>query len=112
MAWEIVLVEEFEAWIKSLERAQSTRINAHIALLAEYGPNLGRPHVDVFKGAKIGNLKELRVQISGDPWRILFAFDPARRAILLVGGNKRGDARWYEVNIPIAEKRLARHLTR
>ncbi len=102
--------EEFEAWIKALEKHQSTKINAFIGLLAEYGPSLGRPHVDSIKGTTVKNLKELRIQISGDPWRVLFAFDPKRTAVLLVGGNKRGDERWYEVNIPIAEKRLARHL--
>ena len=57
-------------------------------------------------------MKELRVQFRGDPWRILFAFDPSRKAILLVGGNKRGDKRWYKTNIPIADGRYRRHLKR
>jgi len=111
MAWEVVMDEEFEAWLKSLDARQSVRINAYIGLLEECGPNLGRPRVDAVKGSKVRNLKELRIPISGDPWRVLFAFDPTRRAILLVGGNKRGDDRWYEVNVPIAEKRLSRWLS-
>jgi hypothetical protein len=55
-------------------------------------------------------MKELRVQYKGDPWRILFAFDPVRRAILLVGGDKTGDDRWYKKNIPLADARFDKHL--
>jgi hypothetical protein len=57
-------------------------------------------------------MKELRVQFRSDPWRILFAFDPNRAAILLVGGNKRGDKRWYRTHLPIADERFRRHLDR
>jgi hypothetical protein len=66
--------------------------------------------VDTVKGSRFTNMKELRVQVGGDPWRILFAFDPQRSAILLVGGNKRGDKRWYKTFIPIADERFERHL--
>lgn len=55
-------------------------------------------------------MKELVVQYKGDPWRILFAFDPQRHAILLVGGDKTGDKRWYKTNIPIADARFDKHL--
>jgi len=55
-------------------------------------------------------MKELRVQHKGEPWRIIFAFDPERKGILLLGGNKTGNARWYETNIPIADKRYSEHL--
>ncbi|MEZ4734565.1 MAG: type II toxin-antitoxin system RelE/ParE family toxin [Caldilineaceae bacterium] len=75
-------------------------------------PMLGRPQVDTLQGSSLPNLKELRVQIQGDLWRVLFAFAPKRRAIVLVGGNKRGDKRWYKKNIPIAEARYQRHLKR
>ena len=74
------------------------------------GPLLGRPYVDTLKGSQYPNLKELRVQHRGEPWRIFFAFDPLRQAIVLVGGNKTGDKRWYEKNMPIAENRFAQHL--
>jgi len=57
-------------------------------------------------------MKELRIQYHGDPWRILFAFDPRRAAILLVGGIKSGDKRWYEKHIRIADRRFERHLER
>jgi hypothetical protein len=57
-------------------------------------------------------MKELRVQFRGDPWRIVFAFDPKRLAVLLVGGNKRGKRRWYQTQIAIADERIRRHLKR
>lgn len=62
--------------------------------------------------SSISNLKELRVQHAGEPWRILFVFDPKRRAIILVGGNKAGQKRWYEEHIQIAEARYAEHIQR
>jgi hypothetical protein len=80
--------------------------------LRERGPQLGRPYVDTVEGSAFTNMKELRVQFRGDPWRILFAFDPRRSAILLVGGNKRGDNRWYKKHLPIADERFRRHLER
>lgn len=78
--------------------------------LKAFGPTLGGPQVDTLKGAGLTNLKELHVQYQGELWRVLFVFDPKRRAILLVGGNKQGDARWYKKAIPLAEQRCWRHL--
>ncbi|WP_337177878.1 type II toxin-antitoxin system RelE/ParE family toxin [Paludisphaera sp.] len=83
-------MEEFQGldiWVREA-------ILAKVELLREEGPNLGRPAVDTARGSIFTNMKELRVQHAGQPWRVLFAFDPARRAILLVGGNKAGDKRW------------------
>jgi hypothetical protein len=79
-------------------------------LLSETGPNLTRPYVEKVKDSEYQNMKELRVQIAGKPWRVLFAFDPTRTAVLLVGGNKGGDPRWYKTSIPIADRRFRRHL--
>jgi hypothetical protein len=79
-------------------------------LLRRRAPNLGRPRVDSVKGSRFSNMKELRVQYHGDPWRILFALDPRRQAILLVGGNKRGQKRWYKDHIRVADERFRRHL--
>jgi hypothetical protein len=81
-----------------------------VNLLAEHGPSLRRPYADTLKGSKVSNLKELRVQHKGNPYRILFAFDPKREALLLVGGDKTGDTRWYDKMIPLAEKIFAKHL--
>jgi hypothetical protein len=87
-------------------------IIAHANPLREHGPQLGRAFVDTLKGSAFTNLKEPRVQFRGEPWRILFAFDPNGAAILLVGGNKQGDKRWYKKHLPIADARFRRHLER
>ena len=68
--------------------------------------------MDTLEGSAFPNMKELRVQFGGDPWRILFAFNARRVAILLVGGCKRGDKRWYKKHIPIADERFRQHLAR
>ncbi len=112
MEWDVFLDEELDAWLDTLEEGLQDEIEAAIVLLRQFGPNLHRPRVDTIKGSSFPNMKELRIQYQGDPWRILFAFDPSRNAILLVGGNKRGDKRWYDENIPIADRRFRRHLDR
>ncbi len=104
--------EAFTAWFADLAEALQDEILAHVALLRERGPQLGRPYVDTVQDSAFTNMKELRVQFQGDPWRILFAFDPTRTAILLVGGNKRGDKRWYKKHLPIADERFKQHLRR
>jgi hypothetical protein len=83
---------------------------AHLDLLKERGPLLGRPYADTLKGSKITNLKELRVQHKTEPIRILFAFDPKQQAVIILGGSKQADKRWYDTNIPIAEKLYFDHL--
>jgi len=110
LAWSVLSHPEFEKWLLSLERPLRNELLANVSLLEEFGPMLGRPKVDTLKGSKYPNMKELRMQYKGDPWRILFAFDPKRSAILLIGGNKGGDERWYKINIPIADARYAEHL--
>lgn len=110
MEWDVQLDEDFAAWLDGLAADVRAEILAHAALLRERGPQLGRPYVDTLEDSVFTNMKELRVQFRGDPWRILFAFDPNRAAILLVGGNKRGDKRWYKKNLPIADVRFQRHL--
>jgi hypothetical protein len=110
MEWDVLLDPDFEAWLLAQDTGVRRAIAAHAGLLKEFGPTLGRPQVDTLKGSKLGNLKELRIQHQGTPWRVLFIFDPKRRAILLVGGTKQGNARWYKTAIPLAEKRYRRHL--
>ncbi len=112
MEWDLQLDEDFAAWLDGLDADLRTEIIAHANLLREHGPQLGRPYVDTLEGSEFTNMKELRVQFRRDPWRILFAFDAQRSAILLVGGNKRGDKRWYKKHLPIAEERFRRHLKR
>jgi hypothetical protein len=82
----------------------------YIRLLEQYGPHLGRPQADTLAGSKFSNLKELRVQHRGEPYRLLYAFDPNRQALILLGGNKASDKRWYETMIPKAEAIFNTHL--
>ena len=82
----------------------------HIGLISTFGPNLGRPYADTLKGSTLRNLKELRVQHRGRPLRILFAFTPDRTALLLVGGDKSGQRRWYERAIRRAEAVFRQHI--
>jgi len=110
MEWTILLDDDFAIWLSTQTSAVRVGIAAHVGLLAKFGPALGRPQVDTLQGSTLPNLKELRIQIQGEPWRVLFVFDPKRRAILLVGGNKQGDKRWYKKHIPLAEARYRRHL--
>lgn len=79
-------------------------------LLEEKGPSLGFPHTSDIAASKHGNMRELRVQISGEPYRIFYAFDPRRAALLLIGGNKVGDDRFYERMVPIADRIYDQHL--
>jgi hypothetical protein len=85
-------------------------VDSAVDILEEYGPALGRPFADTLKGSSYPNLKELRVQHSGRPFRILFAFDPRRNAYLILGGDKTGDSNWYSDAIRRAEAIYALHL--
>ncbi len=111
MSWTVVLVDSFRDWLDEQEGDVRDEIRGKLLLLARFGPNLRRPQVGKVAGSGIANLKELVIQVGGDPWRVLFAFDPDRSAVLLVGGCKRGDGRWYERAISLAERRYAEHIT-
>ena len=110
--WEIGWTTYFEQWILSDEVDAAARedIRAALVVLRAVGPSLGRPLADTLKGSCHTNLKELRVQSKGRPFRILYAFDPKRKAILLAGGNKQGNKRFYDVVIPLADRLFADHL--
>jgi hypothetical protein len=104
MEWEIEFTEEFATWWNTLSEPEQTSIEAKMILLRRHGPNLGRPTVDSVKTSSHSNMKEVRIQHAGQPYRILFVFDPRRCAVLLVGGNKTGDTRWYEKHVPEADR--------
>ncbi len=110
MEWAIEFDEDFSAWFEALELSLREEILASLKVLAALGPALGRPRVDSVKSSRHTNMKELRVQYKGAPWRIFFAFDPERTAILLIGGDKTGDERFYKINIPIADARFDKHI--
>ena len=79
-------------------------------MLEEYGVNLRFPHCSQIQGSQFGQMRELRIQHQGKPYRVLYAFDPVRHAIFLLGGDKTGNNRWYEIHVPIAEKLFQNHL--
>ncbi|MDO8444852.1 MAG: type II toxin-antitoxin system RelE/ParE family toxin [Deltaproteobacteria bacterium] len=110
MAWDIEYADEFEKWWEGLTEEEQIDIDAVIGLLEIKGPLLGFPYSSGIQRSKHGHMRELRIQHKGEPYRILYAFDPRRAAILLVGGCKGGDDRWYDKHIPIADKLYDVHL--
>ena len=110
MVWEVEFTDEFEAWWNTLSEVEQDAIDVSVNLLQELGPHLPRPHADTLHGSRHANMKELRSQCQGRPLRTLFAFDPRRTAILLVGGDKTGDDRFYERMIPLADGLYDEHL--
>lgn len=109
--WEVEYTDEFGDWWGSLDESDQTSIDASVRLLEQLGPHLGRPHADSVKGSKHTNMKELRTQSRGRPLRTFFALDPRRHAILLIGGDKTGDDRFYERMIPLADGLYDQYLT-
>jgi hypothetical protein len=108
--WEVEFTDEFEAWWDSLTEQEQDSVDLVVGLLEERGPVLDHPYSSKVYGSKHGQMRELRVQHQGRPYRILYAFDPRRAAILLIGGDKTGDERWYERNVPIADALYDAHL--
>jgi hypothetical protein len=104
MKWEIEYTDEFGEWWDSLTETQRETVAYTVNLLEQDGPALKFPHSSKIQGSKYGNMRELRSQCNGRPLRTFYAFDPGRNAILLIGGDKTGDDRFYEVYIPKADK--------
>lgn len=102
MAWKIYSVAEVDAWLLSLDPRAYGRVVDAIGQLKAVGPGLGRPAVDTVEGSRHRNMKELRA----GSIRILFAFDPTRKGVLLVAGDKTGLwSRWYRTAVPLADRR-------
>ena len=91
----MVVTEEFEEWMMSLTNKQYDDTMDAMKYLRQEGPTLGRPYVDTIRNSRFKNMKELRVSSQG-ALRVLFAFDPERRAVLLLGGDKSKDSRWND----------------
>ena len=107
--WQAEYTDQFEQWWDQLSMQEQAAIDVTVEVLQERGPGLGRPFVDTVKGSRHGNMKELRPR--GGFIRILFAFNPRRMAILLVGGDKRDRwSSWYEEMIPVADRLFDEHL--
>lgn len=110
VAWDVVLLDSVAAWYEGLLRddpESHALVAAALDVLADRGPSLGRPLVDTLRGSNLSNLKELRPgSRRRSELRLLFVFDPTRRAVVLVAGDKSGSWRgWYRTNIPVAVRR-------
>jgi len=94
----------------TLTEAEQISLDAHVRRLEQRGPNLPFPYSSGINGSRHAHMRELRVQSGGKPLRVFYAFDPRRSAILLIGGDKTGDGRFYERMIPIADALYDAHL--
>ena len=114
MPWIVRFEDEFEREFLGFRQGVQDELLAAARVLADYGPQLGRPYVDTLKGSKHVNMKELRFEAAGGVWRVAFAFDPRRQGILLVAGDKSGvnQDRFYKQLIAKADKRFTAHLDR
>src|SRR4051812_14793584 len=110
--WEVLMTDEWAAWYGSLGEAEQDSLLAGIELLRRNGPMLTRPYADTIRNSKHANMRELRTQHAGRPLRSLYAFDYERKAILLCGGDKTGDDRFYDRMIPLADQLFTAHLNR
>lgn len=102
--WTVEYTDEFGGWYESLADEEQDAIDRTVGLLEARGPRLPFPYSSGVAGSRHSHMRELRVQSSGEPLRVFYAFDPRRVAILLIGGNKAGDGRFYERLIPVADR--------
>lgn len=114
MNWIVEIADEFEPEFGVLNEAVQTEVAALSRLLQQFSPQLGRPRVDTLNGSRHANMKGLRFSAANGVWRLAFAFDPARKAVLLVAGEKsaRSSRRFYRTLIRKADDRFDRHLER
>lgn len=110
MVWIIEFEDEFETEFDELNPTVQDALLAKAKVLEQFGPSLGRPHVDTLNDSEHTNMKELRFDADGGVWRVAFAFDKQRKAILLCGGDKQGDKRFYKNLLRVADRRFAKHL--
>ena len=113
--WTVATTSEFDKWFRSdLTDEEREEVAAKVNLLKIFGPALQRPHADTLKGSKHRNMKELRAKTSASELRVAFAFDTARKAVLLTGGNKAGVGQkaFYSQLIDRADRLFAAHLAK
>lgn len=112
--WAVELAPEFEAELRALAVEVRIELLAQARVIERFGPTTGRPRVDTLKGSKHRNMKELRFDANGGVWRLAFAFDPRRKAVLLVAGDKHGrsERKFYQTLIAVADRRFDSHLDR
>jgi len=107
---EVEYTDEFGEWWNDLSEDEQDSVAAKVQLLEQLGSQLPHPHSSGINGSRHSHMRELRIQHHGDPHRVLYAFDPRRIAILLIGGCKTGDDRWYDKMVPIADDLYDEHL--
>ena len=110
MAWAVEYTDEFEDWWNSLTETEQEDVAAYVTLLEKRGATLPFPYSTDIRGSRHAHMRELRVQHAGRPYRVLYAFDPRRTAILLISGDKTGNNRWYDENVPRADALYDEHL--
>lgn len=110
VAWSVEYTDEFGDWWHALTESQQEDVAAHVSLLEARGPRLPYPYSSGVKGSRHSHMRELRVQSHGRPIRVFYAFDPVQSAILLIGGDKTGDDRFYAKMIPVADDLYDQHL--
>ncbi len=114
MRWKVEFHKAFDPEFDALPDDVQAELIAHALLLEQFGPQFGRPRVDTLKGSRYANMKELRFDAAGGVWRVVFAFDPKRKAVLLIAGDKSGggETRFYRQLIAKADERFDEHLLR
>jgi len=110
MGWEVEYTDEFGEWWEVLDEEEQDSIAVIVKVLGSRGPALPHPYSSGIESSRFKHMRELRIQHKGRPYRILYAFDPRRVAILLIGGCKIGDERWYETYVPKADDLYEDHL--
>jgi hypothetical protein len=111
MAYEVEVTDEFREWFEQdLNPPEQKSVGRVVDMLEQAGPTLPFPHSSGISGSDFSHMRELRIQHEGRPYRVLYAFDPRRSALLLLGGDKTGDDRWYDRMIPKADALYRRHL--
>ena len=103
MAWEVEGTDEFASWFEALTDDEQASVGRVVELLAEHGPSLPFLYSSGIATSRHRHMRELRIQHEGRPYRVLYAFDPRRAAILLLGADKTGNDRWYEEHVPVAD---------
>lgn len=110
MSWEVEYTDEFGRWWEALSADEQESVAVAVELLEARGPHLPYPYSSDVRTSRYGQMRELRMQHAGRPIRVLYAFDPRRVAVLLLGGDKTGHDRWYETMVPRADALLEEHL--
>jgi hypothetical protein len=114
MKWEVEYTDEFNDWWETITEEEQIEVVAKVTLLEKHGPILPRPHSDVIVTSRHSNMKELRGTVifkdHRSELRVLYAFDPERVALLLIGGDKTGNPNWYNENVPKADTIFDRRL--